>query len=263
MGNTTCIFCGKTREKAKEHVWPKWLQKEITGGTKQIFRGTHISNFLMQPLDERIQSGENLVLGNVCQVCNNGWMCELENDFRPLLLKILSNNNYLLHLSRKERSAVVLWAYKTAITINAASNYRKLVPDVHFKHIGKFKQLPRNVKVDIALIKKGKDLEWIQSPIQIALISRKENSEKFSEQFTTETVSYCIALQIRAFAMRVSFYENAKESNYSIDTIHSEKVLRLWPYEKNSQFTLKNQYEDFYKFQVDIAVIARRKSVHK
>jgi hypothetical protein len=33
MGKVNCIFCRKTRERAKEHIWPAWLQEYVDGGS--------------------------------------------------------------------------------------------------------------------------------------------------------------------------------------------------------------------------------------
>ena len=85
---------------------------------------------------QRTSTIYNVVLGAVCRDCNNGWMSELENATR---------------------------AIKSAITINASSNYRPLYqPNV----ITGFKQTllpPPSAYVDTLWHPKHTNLQWFQS----------------------------------------------------------------------------------------------------
>jgi hypothetical protein len=89
-----CIFCGFEGRLSKEHVLPKWMRPHLPGseGTVRISR-----------LTQRDFSGRQVVVGEeevgrplagehrsrtlrvVCGTSNNGWMCRIVADVRPLL----------------------------------------------------------------------------------------------------------------------------------------------------------------------------------
>ena len=126
MSKINCVFCKEHNDKAKEHIIPVWLQKEIFGNVNWDFQGIHYSSFYLKIKNIRQHTGDNLLFGKVCKFCNNGWMSDLEEQFIPIFRKLISVNNY--NLTNKEKFILSLWSFKTAIIINAGSNYRKKVP---------------------------------------------------------------------------------------------------------------------------------------
>lgn len=93
MAKIICTFCNRKGNKSKEHIWPQWLQIELTGGTKSNFSGTHISFSSVSVVSKRNQSGKSLVFGAICEDCNTGWMSQLESRFKPIFKKLRLDYN--------------------------------------------------------------------------------------------------------------------------------------------------------------------------
>lgn len=145
MGRTKCIFCRKTTTRSKEHVWPQWLE-ELLGVQGKISAWVHRS-VTGNAVSRRIQNTASIVLGQVCGECNNGWMSELENQVRPLVQSMLPGVIGRT-LSAADAGTLARWAFKTAIVLNAASNYRHIVPEAHYAHLYSTRQVPARVVVD-------------------------------------------------------------------------------------------------------------------
>jgi hypothetical protein len=252
MTKIICKFCNDKKDKSKEHIWPKWLQKYIIGNTKGNFRGTHIV-FARGLRSERNQSGESLVFGNICSDCNNGWMAELENEFRPIYFNIESDYSKLNRLSKKERNIICKWSLKTIMMINAGTNYRQIIPDSHYKHLFKYRDLPKDTKIDIAHLDSKENLRWEQSNITMQIV-RKSDYEK-NDPYDLTKNSYVITLQIKNFGIKIIHYTGLKEKKYEIPTSNNKKSMRIWPYQKNREFDLKNSFDTISSFHMNTHIL--------
>jgi hypothetical protein len=63
---------------------------------------------------------DSFLAGEVCRTCNNGWMSELEDENRDLLIGLLCNSRKLSELGQEERLSLARWTVKTAIACNSA-----------------------------------------------------------------------------------------------------------------------------------------------
>lgn len=123
-----CLFCGKTLAtagKAKEHVFPQWLQRQL-GLQDQMVATSWELPFDAGVLNSRRMDLDSLVLGTVCANCNNGWMSRLENEVKPILQLFTVAGVSRTMLERTQAKVMASWALKTAITLNRSSNYRRL-----------------------------------------------------------------------------------------------------------------------------------------
>ena len=248
MSNVLCIFCNQNREKAKEHIWPKWLQSKMIGSTKGSYSGTHLSSYFF-PISVREHTGENLVLGDVCKICNNGWMANLENKFRPILEKVENTPDGLKALSKNERNIFALWAFKTSLVINAGTNYRKIIPKEHFHHINDFGAIAKDVKVDSCYIKEFQKLSWIQTRLTFALGPTKEMEKT---PLILRDNSFNVTMQIGNLGIRVSWFRECKDKGFTLSNLDAKKTLRLWPFERNSQLSEKHSFKDIGSFQLSL-----------
>lgn len=88
---------------------------------------------------------------------------------------------------KEVRKNITLWAFKTVLVINAASNYRDIIPDDHFKHFYQYRMPPKDVKVHIGISQNDEGLKWVQSPINFKITS-SEAAEQ--EPYLPEQSSY-------------------------------------------------------------------------
>jgi hypothetical protein len=132
-----CLFCGGNLQgqAAEEHIFPRWLLREldIEG---EVITPTHLSAFDMgTELSRREHVLGRLVEGRVCRDCNCGWMADLENAARPLLLELIRGRRDVWTLLTAEGLLLARWVLKTTAVLNSASNYSNLVPQDHYRAI--------------------------------------------------------------------------------------------------------------------------------
>lgn len=106
-----CIFCGRNGNKSKEHFYPAWLSEHIDG------KGIHnISTVLTQlgdapkALTSRSRRQGHLItkkLRVVCQICNNGWMSQIESSVKGILVAGLTGEH--LDLSIDQQRDLAFW----------------------------------------------------------------------------------------------------------------------------------------------------------
>jgi hypothetical protein len=128
MGKTfNCPFCGQSGEKSKEHVWAQWLHG--TPGAQSLLAESHgerILNkqtFLSRASDGRLQrqmrspSSYAMRLPNVtvwvCKKCNSGWMSQLENGAKRLLVPFILGGQPFVKLSADDLRLLAGWATKS------------------------------------------------------------------------------------------------------------------------------------------------------
>jgi hypothetical protein len=254
MKKVDCIFCGENRDKAKEHVWPQWLQLHLFGTLKENYLSMNAK--LMPPAKPKVRqtAGSSLVYGKVCATCNNGWMSSLEVKFKTFFEKLQENYYSIYNISKKERFDVSLWALKTSMMINSAGDYRQVIPLQLYSHIEKHRVLPKNIKVDLTYINTDTELSWEQSNIYGSVnkpgVSKDEISQDLREN------SFVTSLQIEQLGIKVTYYKNAKELNIKLPKPHNSKALRIWPYEKDSNFNLDEcGYENLFSFHCETLVV--------
>lgn len=82
-----CMFCGLTRPASIEDVIPKWVRYALNPTSGVTVRA--------EPGDvtARMQHLVVTLHGMVCEVCNNGWMHDLEERVKPFLKPLLTNKH--------------------------------------------------------------------------------------------------------------------------------------------------------------------------
>ncbi|MFB8426443.1 hypothetical protein ACFC4S_31015 [Priestia megaterium] len=195
-----CLFCGKSNAMSNEHVLPQWLL-EAMGIRKDNFKMVH--SYLNVEISKRQHNLENLVNGNVCVICNNGWMSKLESEVKNILLDMVyvRNIGFINKLKTDDviRDKLAKWCYKTAIVLNNASNYRNLVPVAHFRNFFSKKSIPYNVTVLMGLCEK-QDVTWIQSQPSFILTADVEGCKD------SIASSYKINMEIGNFLFKVIYF---------------------------------------------------------
>jgi hypothetical protein len=160
-----CIFCKQPltkAERAREDVIPVWLQKEWNLKRNQL-TPTHFDSH-GNSLSKREHNVGDLLAGEVCRSCNNGWMSGLENECRPLILALAGGRRRINELADKEALSLARWAVKTAYALHSASNYRQIVDETHYQILDQEQyRLPPGVVVLGHTYKCGRDIYWMQA----------------------------------------------------------------------------------------------------
>lgn len=120
----TCLFCptvltSKTR--SKEHVMADWILRYyqiqdhiVTPKRLMASNGNSASAERRHPLAA-------LQVRRVCSDCNHGWMSDLEQRAKTILLPLSKCERRIADLSHVEQSTVSHWAAKTALVMHLAS----------------------------------------------------------------------------------------------------------------------------------------------
>ena len=103
-----CIFCGNRDDLTCEHFFPAWLNKSLR----------HDHHFAIRKLNKwglgqsRKAQGWGSTISAprdiVCRDCNNGWMSDLEERVKPLIITMLGGRS--LSLTRTDQIAFARWA---------------------------------------------------------------------------------------------------------------------------------------------------------
>jgi hypothetical protein len=72
---------------------------------------------------------DDFKLKRVCEFCNNGWMSNLEEPAKPILLGLILGHTTLESLEEDGRQILAKWAGKTAIIESYAVGDRSLTAD--------------------------------------------------------------------------------------------------------------------------------------
>lgn len=193
--NKLCAFCNAplTREnRSKEHVLPQWLLDFLKIRDEKI-QPTHFSS-QGETFSTRQHTLEGLLAGQICELCNTGWMSKLEQEAIPLLKSLIIGESTIIELEDIVRWIISRWTAKTAFALNSSSNYLKNIPPGHFRHIRlNVDSLPLNVSSYGQQHHGDRPFFWIQSPTWwlngksdklIAVGTElKNNSYKISFQF--------------------------------------------------------------------------------
>jgi hypothetical protein len=96
-----CIFCG-AGNLSKEHIWPQWMGEFLPSypdnkRIEQLWTFTQ-KTFLVRAPDVQNRPGHtwNKTLRIVCRACNSGWMSKCEQMAKPVLLPLMTSQNYTL-----------------------------------------------------------------------------------------------------------------------------------------------------------------------
>jgi hypothetical protein len=114
-----CIFCGHDRKRSREDVFPKWLHPLFP----PLGEGEYLRRLVTLSSDEEhrrpASSTFDVIVRDICEPCNNGWMSQLENRVKPILAPMLLDQPR--GLTADEQHLLATWATKTALTMQGAN----------------------------------------------------------------------------------------------------------------------------------------------
>jgi len=129
-----CLACGMTSSPpSREHVFSKWLLSEF-GPDLSVGLFRQLGDGSREPHRAEIRL-DSFRLKKICERCNTGWMSQLEEETKPIILGIIRGARNLNSLSDEERRTLARWAGKTAIVESHAVGAECPVDSVHFNGI--------------------------------------------------------------------------------------------------------------------------------
>jgi hypothetical protein len=145
-----CIFCGQ-RADSKEDLFPQWLDRDFRQpkGTAMPIT-TRVGDSTAVRPNWKIAF---LKVRCVCRECNNGWMSELENKVKSLVVQFLEGAD--LRLQPSEQLDLSLWVTMKAMVFEVAAHYQGVITQQERTLLMEQQRTPANVRVVLASLDEG------------------------------------------------------------------------------------------------------------
>jgi len=151
-----CLFCQEEfeaagRKRTREHVFGDWMRPHLEG---VIRPGTHTrtkSTFEDLEADKRTYRGfpaQQAVQG-VCEVCNSGWLSEIQTAVQPTLLPLFTKPNRRV-IGVEAQRALVVWAYRAALLVGVKAG-DAAIPRADLHDFHRTKEPPDSCEVVMVL----------------------------------------------------------------------------------------------------------------
>jgi hypothetical protein len=219
-----CIFCNgpASSRRAKEHIIPSWALEEFQI-RQDMVTPTHFSES-GEIVSERLHNMDSFLAGRVCSECNGGWMARLETENKPLIIELARGRRDIHDLSDEEAESVARWGFKTAVCLHAAANWRKIVPESHYAHLGTCEPgLPAGVRVVGKTTSLGNEFSWVQSTSWWIHQDVREISNEEIQRLKTSAYKICVQLLGLIFLVAYNPLEGAR------DVLWKYTHVPLWP----------------------------------
>ena len=146
-----CVFCGWEGTLTKEHAWPDWIRDVLPAGHvkghSQQHRVAATTGEVTAITPVLHEKAANRKVQVVCQrECNGGWMSDLENTAKPLLVPIILGE--APHLSEQDQTTISLWAAKTAMMLQLMHPMAiRGIPAAHYQYVYEHREAPSPMRV--------------------------------------------------------------------------------------------------------------------
>lgn len=213
---------GQNHGKTNEHIIPKWLIGHL-GLVETPVDDRRFDIPSGRILHERQYGTRSFVSGRVCAECNSGWMSDLENEAKPLLIRLIADPHELATLTKDEQHTVARWTMKTAAVLNKASfgNLQnpldRPIPKAHAES-AKSAVLPE----DVLIVGAGCRSDKISSFIQNASWASPKHTVPLRVQDRDR--SYKVGMSFRSLLLAVAYYPNP-EYLYGLT---ASRFITLW-----------------------------------
>jgi hypothetical protein len=153
-----CIFCGASPT-TKEHIWPQWLKKYIPKTMPN-----HVAAAAIHNPDKTFERTEKRWGGDprgrslqiVCATCNNGWMGELQNKAKPILVPLITGKE--INLTPVRQQVLAAWCAMTVICAEYLFPTRATVSVVDRRWLYNHRTAPNSFRIWIGDFERKK---WI------------------------------------------------------------------------------------------------------
>ncbi|MDB2414187.1 hypothetical protein N9W34_00270 [Rickettsiales bacterium] len=223
--NRTCIFCNRTRKKSKEHIWPEWMHtflpiigdanntsevntfkwKEQTGA-KKLKRQGHLTTKKLRV---------------VCEDCNNGWMSKIESEAKPILEKILKNEEF--HICAQKQNILALWVTLKSIVGEHAEQDTNVTPQNDRYLFMTQRTIPEYFAIYIGKHNEDSDTAWLRTSQTIARTKSGPNPPLGNLKRNMQSIAFiCGPLFVYVIAIRENEIKAA-------DFLNLPKLTRIFP----------------------------------
>lgn len=220
-----CIFCGSRGKKSKEHIWPVWMHEHLP----LLGDGEYVSELNTFKWKEQIGSRKSTRQGHlttkkirvVCQSCNSGWMSELENEAKPILLKLLGGES--IELCAEKQKTLARWITMKAIIGEHADSDTHMTPREDRSLLRLENRIPNYFVIYIGVHNASSDSAWLRISQTIALSPEGPSPPLGQLKRNIQSIAFiCGKLFVFVFAVREDGIEPT-------EFLKLRKVQRIYP----------------------------------
>ncbi|MFV1985356.1 MAG: hypothetical protein ACC657_17545 [Thiohalomonadales bacterium] len=201
-----CIFCSGLDKKSKEHLWSQWMHDYLNlDKSSQNTREENTYLWKDQIGNKKLERQGNLATTKfrvVCETCNNGWMSVLENEVKPIFIRIFKNEGVIL--KREEQDLLARWIAMKAITGEHAGDDIHVTPEPDRNSLMLDKKIPESFAIYIGNHESESDTAWLRISQTIALDPNGPNPPLGNINRNTQTISFiCGPLFVFVFVFSI------------------------------------------------------------
>jgi len=221
----SCIFCDLKGKKSKEHLWPEWMHSYLPlNWNNENTRETNTFKWKEQTGAKKINRQGHLTTTKfrvVCRACNSGWMSILESETKPILTKILKNEEVVLH--ENDQEILAKWITMKVITGEHADEGICVTPKSDRHSLRTQKKIPEYYVIYIGKHNHASDSAWLRISQTLALSPDGPNPPLGSLNRNTQSVAFiCGPLFVFVFAVR-------EKGINSTEFFNLPKMERIFP----------------------------------
>ena len=230
-----CIFCNGSGL-TKQHVWPDWFKNvlprdgnEHTQFLTRFFNDYPNNTVIIQPdLIKRQGHTGTRKIRNVCVKCNTGWMSNLEEKAKPILISLIFGEQFTLDFD--SQLIIASWAVMTSIMGEFTDIKTAAIPHAHRKIFMETNRPPVGWKIWVGRYR-GEQWKQRYRHHGFALLPRNQVGKVKPEMNTQSSTFVMGELLIYATSSTIL--------DINIEGDISRKLIPIWPLkETNINFIL-------------------------
>jgi hypothetical protein len=218
-----CLFCGAGLL-TREHLIGRWATRFTDAEQRYIFQRSDREGEPPRRDDQRRWRARayDRQARIVCKTCNTGWMSELEQAVSRLLDPRALDGRLL---NRDEQTLLATWAFKTALTLNAAQPFdQRTIPIETARLFGRDQELPEGTYIWLASYTGSDDQFPGYAGLGIDLDDRQDNRRGWRDLSVSTFV-------IGPFVFQV-FVPVPTVGEVQLRRAPAARIAQLWPIEQ-------------------------------
>lgn len=237
---STCVFCDQNDSKpSKEDVLPKWIAKEFPRTHWQITPIHAIPTY-------RAKGNLGIIAKAPCERCNNGWMSQLEDLARPILIALMHGTGPSM-LSVEAQFIIARWFLKTVVMFDCHGHK---VRECYFnseerRALMKSISVPQNTLFFLGRYRGEKDVIARETNLPIAFERATPNGN-----LSCLVRGYAATFAIKHLSLQVFSMQRPPEEftdielGLSIPGNWSDACIQIWPGEGDAKWPTPYYLDD-------------------
>jgi hypothetical protein len=215
----------------REHVWPVWSHKYIPKGKKK-WHAIHATEHIGRTDFEIVKhpgDPHDWQVACVDESCNNGWMRELENAARPILIPLIRGDEASRFIGQKEQRVLSAWIALKAIIQEHAPRGDVISHHTQLRRLWKKHLAPENTwRIWLGRYQdKTPETLWGTYPMLVVPNSVARRRKTLAATcYNSQAMTYVIG-KLFVHLMRSPYQRLIRDWCY--DPVVAVKLRRIWP----------------------------------